>query len=257
MTTANFIAALKRFISRRGKPSDLFCDNGTNFVGANNEIKLLIKSNSSSISDAFTSESIKLHFLPPQSPHLGGLHEAGVKSVKHHLRRVLGLAHLTFEELSTTLTLIEALLNSRPLTPISTNPNDFLPLTPGHFLIGRSLVALPEEDYTSEKTTRLDRYQRIQQLRQHFWIRWQQEYVSELQVRTKWKQSQGHIEPGCLVVIKNKQLPPMKWLLGRIVKVYPGKKDNVNRVAEILTATGTIKRDFSKLCILPLDPISY
>lgn len=252
MTTSNFIAALKRFFARRGKPTDIYCDNGSNFVGACNEIKKFFELNSSTVSENFASDQIKFHFLPPQAPHFGGLHEAGVKSVKHHLRRVLGLSHLTYEDLYTTLTQIEAILNSRPLTPLSLDPNDYLPLTPSHFLIGRSMTSIPEADHTSTNTLRLNNYQKIQQLRQHFWTRWQQEYISELQLRTKWKQSQGSLQPGNLVVIKDKQLPPLKWLLGRIIAVYPGKDSSV-RVAEIKTASGVLKRDFSKICPLPVD----
>ncbi|XP_048004785.1 uncharacterized protein LOC125240764 isoform X1 [Leguminivora glycinivorella] len=251
LSTANFIAALKRFIARRGKPLDIFCDNGSNFVGAANELKSFIAQNATHISDAITSESINFHFLPPHAPHFGGLHEAGVRSIKHHLRRVLGSANLVYEDLYSTLTYIEALLNSRPLTPLSSDQNDLLPLTPGHFIIGRSMTAIPEEDLTS-RTRLVDRYQKIQQLRQHFWARWQLEYISELQIRTKWRQStNGQLEIGTLVVIKDKQQPPIKWLLGRIQRVFPGH-DGVTRVAEIQTATGLLRRDFTKICPLPV-----
>jgi hypothetical protein len=246
LSTANFIAALKRFIARRGKPVNIFCDNGSNFIGASNELKSFIGQNASDISDAITSELINFHFLPPYAPHFGGLHEAGVRSVKHHLRRVLGSAHLTYEDLYTTLTQIEALLNSRPLTPLSSDRNDFLPLTPGHFIIGRSMTAIPEQDLTS-RTRLVDRYQKIQQLRQHFWARWQLEYISELQIRTKWRQStNGELTIGTLVVIKDKQQPPIKWLLGRIRRIFPGR-DGIARVAEIQTATGLLLEHISSL----------
>ncbi|XP_048003247.1 uncharacterized protein LOC125239646 isoform X1 [Leguminivora glycinivorella] len=134
----------------------------------------------------------------------------------------------------------------------SSDQNDLLPLTPGHFIIGRSMTAIPEEDLTS-RTRLVDRYQKIQQLRQHFWARWQLEYISELQIRTKWRQStNGQLEIGTLVVIKDKQQPPIKWLLGRIQRVFPGR-DGVTRVAEIQTATGLLRRDFTKICPLPVD----
>lgn len=184
--------------------------------------------------------------------HFGGLWEAGVKSAKHHLKRVAGNAHFTFEELTTLLAQIECILNSRPLTQLSTDPNDYAPLTPAHFLLGKSLIGMPDPDVTHISETRLSMYQRIQQVKQHFWSRWSKEYVSELQQRVKWKQTQSDIKVGTLVLIKEDNMPSMKWKLGRIISVYPGK-DNVNRVAEIKTMSGNIRRTFSKICPLPID----
>ncbi|XP_059054112.1 uncharacterized protein LOC131848314 [Achroia grisella] len=131
------------------------------------------------------------------------------------------------------------------------DPNDFLPLTPSHFLIGRLLTAPPCKDLTSTPTHRLIRYDRIEQMRQHFWQRWSKEYVAELQTRTKWKLHQPDIRLNTLVLIKEENLPPLKWRLGRITRTFPGK-DGICRVAEILTATGIIHRATSKIC--PLLP---
>jgi hypothetical protein len=83
-----------------------------------------------------TTEGVCWHFVPPDSPHFGGLWEARIKSMKHHLRRVTGNACISFEEMSTILTQIEACLNSRPLCHIPSDPKDSQGLTPGHFLIG-------------------------------------------------------------------------------------------------------------------------
>ncbi|GFQ72956.1 integrase catalytic domain-containing protein, partial [Trichonephila clavata] len=93
-STGAFLGALKRFISRRGKPHDIFSDNGTNFVGANNELKkilqnLFIKEGKEKIENFIASEGIVWHFNPPATPHFGGLWEAGIKSLKSHLKRVI------------------------------------------------------------------------------------------------------------------------------------------------------------------------
>lgn len=190
MTAEAFVAALRRFVSRRRKPAHIYSDNGTNFVGANRELKKLAQfliSEQVHISEPINGMGIEWHFIPAYSPHFGGLWEAGVKSAKYHLRRVAGDAALTFEELYTLLTQIEAILNSRPLTPISTDPNDFVPLTPADFLIGSPMTAVAEPSLIHITKSKLSRWQLIQRLQQHFWTRWSKEYVSELQQRTKWK----------------------------------------------------------------------
>jgi hypothetical protein len=144
---------------------------------------------------------------------------------------------------------IEALLNSRPLTPLSSNPNDLSALTPGHFLIGRPLTSLPTVNYEDYSASRLTRYQRIEQLRQHFWTRWCKEYVAELQQRVKWRTNDGQLQAGTLVLLKEDNIPPLKWKLGRIVAVFPGR-DGINRVADINTLNGIVRRSFSKICPL-------
>ncbi|XP_077262511.1 uncharacterized protein LOC143897575 [Temnothorax americanus] len=133
----------------------MYSDNGINFVGANRELKELaqfLASETNSIEKGINEIGINWHFIPAHSPHFGGLWEAGVKSTKYHLRRVAGNAILTFEELYTLLAQVEALLNSRPLTPMSSDPNDLIPLTPAYFLIGRTLTAPPDPTLTDVHT---------------------------------------------------------------------------------------------------------
>lgn len=252
LTSNNFLSVLRRFVSRRGKPKHIYSDNGTSFVGAYHELGKFIKGNCNSLSNDLANEEINFHFIPPYAPHFGGLWEAGIKSTKYHLKRVLGNCNLTFEELNTVLVQIEALLNSRPLTPLSSDANDLSPLTPGHFLIGRPLTALPAPNLEDRCVTYLTRYQRIEQLRQHFWSRWSKEYVSELQQRVKWRNCTKALEKDTLVLIKDEKLPPLKWRLGRVTAVFPGQ-DGISRVADIKTTCGVVRRAFSKICPLPLS----
>nr|CAH7726126.1 unnamed protein product [Callosobruchus chinensis] len=253
LTTEDFILALRRFVSRRGKPKKIYSDNGTNFVGAFRELGVFIASSQSKLREAALKEEISWVFLPPQSPHFGGLWEAGVRSVKHHLRRVLTETKLTFEEFATVIAQIEAILNSRPLCPLSSDPNDYSILSPAHFLIGRSLVAAPDTDYTSEKLNRLNRYQFIQRITQHFWNRWVREFIAELQQRHRWKTNENMLKEGALVLLKDDHTLPTEWRRGRIISLSRGP-DNIPRVAEIKTSSGIVRRNFSKLCILPIDP---
>lgn len=248
LTSEAYLLALKRFLSRRGKPAQIFSDNGKTFVGALKEFSNFLNSNANDILNFASNENIKFSFIPPYSPHFGGLWEAGVKSFKYHLRRV-GNVNLTYEEFSTLLTQIEALLNSRPMYPMSSDPNDLLPLTPAHFLIGRPLVAPAYDDLTTASTSRLVRYERIEQMKQNFWKRWSQEYVSELQTRSKWQSNASTIAPNTLVLIKEDNLPPLKWRLGRVLSTSPGR-DGLARVADIKTANGVIRRAYPRLCPL-------
>ena len=126
---------------------------------------------------------IAWHVIPPRSPHFGGLWEAAVKSFKHHFVGVDGNTLLTYKNLLTLTTEIEAILNSRPLTSISTDPNDLSTLTPGHFLIGDSLKSMPEQNFEDLPEQRLSSWQHVQQMRQDFWKRWYTEYLHELNVR--------------------------------------------------------------------------
>lgn len=258
LSAESFLNALKRFVSRRGLCNQIFTDNGTNFVGASNELKQLYntvsKLNQNLEINAFlTQNSITWKFIPPRSPHFGGLWEAAVKSAKHHLKRILGNASLTFEHLYTVITQVEAVLNSRPLGPLSNDPNDLLPLTPGHFLIGEPLTALPQKDVQEIPTNRLSNYHRLQQLVQHFWKRWSGEYLSSLQQRTKWKLNQENgLKVNSIVLLKNENCPPLDWKLGRITEVFPGE-DNIIRVVNVKTSRGIVKRAVSKICMLPIE----
>ncbi|XP_039303429.1 uncharacterized protein LOC120357331 [Solenopsis invicta] len=176
LTTEAFLGAFRRFISRRGRPAHMFSDNGTTFVGAQNRLSEFYKIYNerqiqSDIKRFLYDQEISWNFIPPNTPHFGGLWEAAVKSAKFHMARIIGNAHLTFEEMQTLLCEIEAILNSRPMTPLSSDPNDLEYITPGHFLVGRALNSSPYSDLSNVPENRLVRWQRVEQLRQHFWQR--------------------------------------------------------------------------------------
>ncbi|XP_029158343.1 uncharacterized protein LOC114930654 [Nylanderia fulva] len=124
LTTETFIAAFKRFILRRGKPSHMYSDNGTTFVGAQNQLKEFFEflnkdRTQDDVKQFLRDQQISWNFIPPHSLHCGGLWEAAVKSAKYHMTRVISNAHLTFEEMQTVLCEIEAILNSHPITALA------------------------------------------------------------------------------------------------------------------------------------------
>ena len=246
LSTEAFIAALKRFVARRGRPKAIYSDNGTNL-----ELRRLIASeeHNDKVTTYLHQDNVEWHFMPQKGSHFGGLWEAGVKSMKYHLRRILGNASLTYEEMSTVLCQVEACLNSRPLTPFSSSPADLEPLTPGHFLVTTPLNQLPEEDLSDVPVNRLNRWQHLQHLHQNFWKRWAKEYLHQLQQRVKWQKKKRNLKKDDLVVLKEENLPPTKWVLGRVENLHYGQ-DGFCRVVNVKTQTGTYVRPISKLVLL-------
>ncbi|XP_011859720.1 PREDICTED: uncharacterized protein LOC105557160 [Vollenhovia emeryi] len=253
-TTSAFFDAFSRFCARRGLPRDMYSDNGTTFVGADKELQRAYRAamQDSNFRNATASDNIAWHFLPPSAPHFGGLWEAGVRSVKYHIRRILKNATLTFEEFTTLLCRVEACLNSRPLAPLRDTPDDFEILTPGHFLIGSALNVSPEPSVLNLKENRLSRWQLVRHMTERFWNLWQTDYLNTLQQRTKWKTQKPSVKVGQMVLLKNSTLPPCKWELGRILECHAGS-DGLTRVVTIKTATSVFKRPIVKICILPVD----
>ncbi|XP_077285599.1 uncharacterized protein LOC143919332 [Arctopsyche grandis] len=223
LTSSNFLNCLRRFVARRGRPNTIYSDNATNFVGASRELVNLVKliyerPHEEKLLRYVASEGIRWKFNPPRAPHMGGLWEAAVKSMKIHLNKVLKATTLNFESFCTVLTQIEACMNSRPLSPLSSDPLDLLPLTPGHFLIGRSLLALPME------------------------------------LRHKWKKdSSNNLSVGQMVLLKEEHMLPTRWVLGRVTKLYPGPDGRV-RVVDVFTASGEFRRSSHLVAPLPILP---
>ncbi|XP_058827294.1 uncharacterized protein LOC131687237 [Topomyia yanbarensis] len=255
LSTSAFMSALRRFVARRGRPEHLFSDNATNFIGAKNELHALYKmlTNHTEIDRIATSlatEGITWHMIPPRAPNFGGLWEAAVKVAKRHLVRQLGNTVLFYEDLLTILAQIESCMNSRPLVSLSEDPNDLHALTPGHFLIGASLQAIPDPDWREVPINRLNRFQFVQQKVQHFWYRWRNEYLKELQRQATVNPEKVNLKVGQVVILQDELLPPMRWSLARVEEIFPGK-DDVSRVVVLRTPSGTFKRPASKVCPLP------
>lgn len=258
LTSQAFIAAFRRFVARRGSCAHLWSDNGTNFVGAAKELKHLFEKGKDNmareIAELLANDGTTWHFIPPKMPNYGGLWEAGVQSAKRHLTRVNGAAKLTYEEMATLLAQIEACLNSRPLCQLDHTTETLNPLTPGHFLVGEALISVPDIHYKNKNINLLTRWQMIQKMTQDFWGRWQSEYLNTMQQRYKWQDSVPSPNVGNVVVIKEDDLPPTKWLLGRVKIVHPGA-DNLVRVVTVqCKGNHEMKRPLSKLILLPNEP---
>ena len=260
LTLESLIACLRRFISRRGYPSLLWSDHGTNFIGAKREIKELVEflgeqKTQKSIYEFCSAEHMEWKFIPEHSPHFGGIWEAAVKSLKTHLKRVIGEVKLTYEEMTTFLTQIEACLNSRPLVRVNSPDDDSTEiLTPGYFLVGQPLTTLPDPAFSYRSVSLLRRWHLCQRLVRHFWKRWSLEYLSTLQRCSKWQYPSRNLSVGDIVILIEDGVIPTRWPLTRVIKTYPGS-DGIVRVVDIKTSKGSCRRPIHKLAVLlPFEP---
>lgn len=231
---------LNRFVARCGRPSVIYTDNGKNFVGTKSTLKDIVaflKTKIVANKEFALNNGFEWKFIPSHSPHFGGLWESCVKCAKHHLKRVVGNVALTFEEFATLLTQVESILNLRPLSAVLLD-------------LSSLALALPEKDSSLVSPGRLLRYEHLQQMTQHFWSRWWTEYIGKLQRRTKWKKNLSELKLNSMVLLKQDGLPPLKRKIGRVIEVFRGK-DGISRVASVRTVTGTFRRSFANLCLLP------
>ncbi|XP_055590278.1 uncharacterized protein LOC129742404 [Uranotaenia lowii] len=261
LSTSAFISSLRRFIGKRGKVAELHSDNATAFKGAQNALNRIyqrLKVDAKERDALFNwcaENQIKWKFIPPRSPHFSGLWEAAVKSAKTHMLKTMGSDPLAYEDMLTLLAQVEMCLNSRPLVPLPEDPNDLEVLTPGHFLIGESFQSLPEGDLKETPDNLLSHWELTQKKHQTIWSRWYPEYLQQLQARaTKGCKAPVNIEIGRIVIIKEDNMAPANWPLGKIVKLHPGK-DGVVRVVTIRTANKEVTRCVNKIALLPLAPV--
>ncbi|GBN27766.1 hypothetical protein AVEN_31073-1 [Araneus ventricosus] len=177
-------------------------------------------------------ENIEWSFIPPRSPNWGGLWEANIKAFKYHFKLVAGNSKFSYEELLTLTTQIEAILSSRSLTSLSADVDDREVLTPAHFLIGRPITAIVEPSLVDFETNRFNVWQRITKSVQTIWKRWSLFYLNGLQQRKKWVVNNENLKIGDMVLIREENLSPCKWLMGRVIALYPGR-DNKVRVVDV------------------------
>ncbi|GBN04679.1 hypothetical protein AVEN_31100-1 [Araneus ventricosus] len=166
-------------------------------------------------------ENFKWSFISPRSLNWGGLWEANIRAFKYHFKRVAGNSKFSYEELLTLTTQIEAILSSCPLTPLSADVDDLEVLTPAHFLIGRPITAIVEPSLVDFETNRLNVWQRITKSVQTIWKRRSLLYLNGLQQRKKWVVNNENLKIGDIVLIREENLPPCKWIMGRVIALYP------------------------------------
>ncbi|XP_065091440.1 uncharacterized protein LOC135712376 [Ochlerotatus camptorhynchus] len=249
LTTQACLMAIRRFVCRKGKPLEFYSDNGTNFQAASKEIMKRIESE---CEDAFTDSRTRWNFNPPSAPHMGGVWERLVRSLKAALNVLNDGRTLTDEVLLTTLAEAEDLINSRPLTYVSLEPGVDEALTPNHFVRGVGAIRTEHSvQPTNEADALRDRYKRSQLLADKLWTRWISEYLPSINQRTKWHSESVPLERGDLVYIAD-DTTRKNWIRGIVVETYQGADGRI-RQAVVKTAKGEFRRPVAKLAVLEVQ----
>jgi transposase InsO family protein len=246
LSSDSFLMALHRFMARRGKPQKILSDNGTNFVAAEKELADEIQAiNSKKLRDELLVEAIEWSFNPPHAPHMGGVWERLVKSVKTLLRHLAGSRLLTDEELVSFLCEAEKILNDRPLTRMGSDHRDPTPLTPSDLLLVRGNTCAPDTEGNNIRR----RWQVVQKIANAFYERFVSEYLPQLQVRSKWTEKKENLKVNDIVLVAEEDTPRGQWPLG-IVKEIEHSSDGQVRAATVRFNNKEKRRAIHKLVLL-------
>ena len=253
LETDSFLHALRRFIARRGNIKQIRSDNGTNFTGAENELKrALAEMDQSKLQCELRHVNIDWVFNPPAASNMGGAWERMIRSIRKVLTGLLQEhgCRLDTESFQTLLCEVEAVINSRPLTTVSGDADDPEPLTPSHVLTGKSCVtAVPPGVFQKEDVYLRRRWRRVQYLSNLFWTRWRSEYLLLQQPRQKWKVPQRNMSTGDVVLIRDDTAPRYAWPLGLVMDTEPDEKGFV-RAVKVKTQSNVLRRPVNKLVLL-------
>ncbi|GBN68724.1 hypothetical protein AVEN_67968-1 [Araneus ventricosus] len=246
LTTEAFLQSFRRFIARRGRPSFVYCDNGSNFIGASNYLKSV---NWTEIAQFSSIRRIQWLFNPPTASWWGGFWERLLGMMKQILRRVLGKAFLSYEEMVTVLCDIESVINSRQLSHVSERDSELIPLSPNSFLQDFRQIGVPDLDQADEVilNKRIKyRQQLITDIRKSF----RSEYLGLLIQRNEHKKHGQEIKLGEVVFIGSDNVKCTDWPLGFVIELLPGK-DGVTRLVRLRTSKGELLRPVQR--IFPLE----
>ncbi|MCP4478563.1 MAG: transposase family protein, partial [Planctomycetaceae bacterium] len=226
LDTVSFINALRRFISRRGQPELIRSDNGGNFVKGERELRIAVEEwNQAQIHNFLLQKNVKWIFNPPAGSHFGGVWERCIRSVRKVMKALMHEQTLDDESLTTLMCEVEAIVNGRPITKLSDDPNDSEPLTPNHLLLLRNGPAVPPGKFKKDDNYSHRRWRQVQYLANVFWRRWIKEYLPSLQQRQKWNNEQINLAENDIVLVLDERTPRSSWPLGRVVEVHTNRRD--------------------------------
>ncbi|GBM90538.1 hypothetical protein AVEN_253438-1, partial [Araneus ventricosus] len=262
MTTKHFILSLRRFLARRGNCKVIISDNAKSFKATDNILREFAKI----LVDVDLKKFVGIHeitwqFIPPHAPWWGGFYERLMRSIKEPLRKILGRASLSFEEMTTILAEVELVLNHRPLTYTSNDLDEPLPLTPAHFLFpGQENLSYPVhflEIFTNQPSTKENLTRRVvyqTKLLGHIWGKWKNNYLMQLRNAHNFVNSSPvrDLKKGEVVLLEGTTKSKFLWPLGVIEDVIVGRDGHI-RSCIVRTSKGQLKRPIQ--LIYPLEII--
>lgn len=258
LSATAFLLAFKRFVARRGMCTTVYSDNALTFKRSSKDLKMMFSSlQSEETQSYFSNHQIRWKYIVERAAWWGGFWERLVRSVKVSLRKVLGRSSLNFEELTTVLTEVEAVINSRPLTFVYSDVEEPEPLSPGHFLVGRKLTTLPPHrlpaDRSQGSSQLVRRWKYRSTIADNFWRRWRQEYLLELRSAhlSRPTVSSG-LQVGDLVLQKEDNLKRHLWKTGRITETFRGRDGLVRSCRLRLPGGAEVRRPIQLLYPLKL-----
>lgn len=241
--------AIRRFIARRGAPKEIYSDRGTNFQGACAELRQQIKAINEKLAEVYTNADTQWKFNPPYAPHMGGVWERLVRSVKQGLQQMQLPKNPDEETLVTALAEVESMVNSRPLTYLPVDSEESEALTPNHFLLLSSSGAVqPAVQPTDEHSAVRSNWHHIKAMLDRFWKRWIREYLPVIARQPKWFGEVVPVKIDDLVIVVDEGVRN-SWTRGRVVRVYTGNDGRV-RSADVQTSMGIVRRPVTKLAVL-------
>ncbi|XP_078384040.1 uncharacterized protein LOC144666486 [Oculina patagonica] len=253
LDTDSFLQALRRFISRRGPVREIRSDNGTNFVGARRELReALNEMDQKEITEQLRQQNVDWKFNPPAASHMGGVWERQIRTTRRILATLLREHgnRLDDESLETLMCEVESIINSRPLTVISSDVNDPYPLSPNQILTMKTSIVLPPPGKFQRNDVYMRRrWRRVQYLCNLFWSRWKREYLPMLQERPKWNKVKRNLKVNDVVLVKDENAPRNVWPMGVVTRVQPDSKGLVRSVV-LRTQTTELHRPVNKLILM-------
>lgn len=238
-----FLEALERFINKCGRPSIIYSDNGKTFVGANNWFNKL---DWDRIVREMAIKKIVWKFNPPTAAWWGGWWEILIRLMKDLMKRILGRQRLNYEELLTCVSHVQALMNSRPLTYVTEDSEDFIPLTPSHFLQDISEIRMPEITLNSADGLR-KRYQYQMELKKQLKSRFRKEYLGAL-IQKGNNGKIREVKVGEIVLVGTDNQKRILWPMARVIEELPGQDGHLR-----LVRLATSKNGVPKTMLRPLQ----
>nr|XP_049467061.1 uncharacterized protein LOC125908380 [Anopheles coluzzii] len=252
LSTESCVLAVRRFVARRGAPVEIFSDNGTNFLGASRQLRREIEERNETLAAIFTNAHTRWTFNPPGAPHMGGVWERMVRSVKAAISTVMEAKHAPDDETFETVILdAEAMINSRPLTYVPLDPENQEAITPNHFLLGSSSGVKQQPVLpTNYRDSLKGNWKLAQHMLDGIWRRWIKEYLPVISRQSKWFENVREIRKGDLVLVVDGTIRN-QWKKGIVERIMAGPDGHI-RQAWVRTNTGAVRRPVAKLALLDI-----